>query len=95
MEIMADIRTPIEVLKILKSVSGHCFLLESVLDSEKWGRYSFLGFEPKMKITCTDGCVRIEGPRSDELGIEEQPVCREVVTAEPAKYIREILDEHR
>ena len=27
MEILSDIRTPIEVLKILKNVSSHCYLL--------------------------------------------------------------------
>ena len=30
MEIFADVRTPIEVLRILKGVDAHCFLLESV-----------------------------------------------------------------
>ena len=29
-EIYSDIRTPIEVLRILKQVSRHCYLLESV-----------------------------------------------------------------
>ncbi len=42
-ELMSDIRTPIEVLRILKNVSTHCFLLESVTEQEKWGRYTFLG----------------------------------------------------
>ena len=28
-EILSDIRTPIEVLRILKNVSAHCYLLES------------------------------------------------------------------
>ena len=41
-EIFADIRTPVEVLRALKNVSRHCFLLESAEDSKQWGRYSFL-----------------------------------------------------
>ena len=45
-EIFADIKTPIQVLKILKSISSRCYLLESVEGVEKWGRYSFLGFDP-------------------------------------------------
>ena len=36
-EILADICTPIEALKILKNVSTHCYLLESAQPSEKWG----------------------------------------------------------
>ena len=43
-ELLSDIRTPIEALKILKNVSTHCFLLESVTEREKLGRYTFLGF---------------------------------------------------
>ena len=54
-EILSDIRTPIEVLKILKANSTHAYMLESVEDSKRWGRYTFLGFEPKMEITCFDG----------------------------------------
>ena len=30
MEIMSDIRTPMQVLRILKGVSSHCYMLESV-----------------------------------------------------------------
>lgn len=36
-EIMSDIRTPIEVLRILKNYSRHCYILESVENQEKWG----------------------------------------------------------
>ena len=54
-EFLSDITTPIEALKILKNVSDHCYLLESVAARETWGRYTFLGFDPKMEITCTDG----------------------------------------
>jgi anthranilate synthase component 1 len=53
-QVLADIKTPIEVLKILKNVSKHCFLLESMEDSKKWGRYTFLGFDPKLEIAYTN-----------------------------------------
>ena len=33
-EILSDIKTPIAVLRILKNISGHCYLLESVADRE-------------------------------------------------------------
>lgn len=36
-ELLSDICTPIEALKILKNVSTHCYLLESVAEKEKWG----------------------------------------------------------
>jgi len=83
-EIMADIKTPIEVLRILKGVSTHCYMLESVENQEKWGRYTFLGYDPKMEITCTDGTVTIKN------GKEE---VRQ--TDHPGDIIKEILKEYK
>ena len=60
-ELFADIKTPIEVLKILKAAYSHCFLLESVIGGERWGRYTFLGFGPKLEITCGNGEMRVGG----------------------------------
>ena len=36
-EILSDICTPIQALKILKNLSTHCYMLESVSENEKWG----------------------------------------------------------
>ena len=54
-ELLSDFTTPIETMKILKNVSTHCYMLESAWANEKWGRYTFLGFDPKLEITCMDG----------------------------------------
>ena len=51
-EMLSDFTTPIEAMKILKNVSTHCYLLESAQANETWGRYTFLGFDPKLEITC-------------------------------------------
>lgn len=83
-EIMADIKTPMEVLRILKGVSSHCYMLESVENQEKWGRYTFLGYDPKMEITCTNGRMTIRN------GKEE---VRQ--TDHPGDVIKEILQEYR
>ena len=75
-ELLSDIATPIEVLRILKGVSKHCYMLESVEDSQKWGRYTFLGFNPLLEFTCQDGIVKIKGDKDfneltdDEITIE-------------------------
>ncbi|MBD5394634.1 MAG: anthranilate synthase component I [Lachnospiraceae bacterium] len=81
MEILSDIKTPIEVLKILKNVSRHCYLLESISDNEKWGRYTFLGYEPSLEITCLNGNMKV-GALSFE-------------TTDPGKYIRQVIEEHK
>lgn len=81
MEILSDIKTPIEVMRILKNVSDHCYMLESIEDREKWGRYTFLGYEPKLEITCTNGEMKI-GERC-------------FTTDDPGACIKEVLEEYR
>ncbi|MEE1240015.1 MAG: anthranilate synthase component I, partial [Acutalibacteraceae bacterium] len=78
-EILSDICTPIEAVGILKNVSDHCYMLESVAESERWGRYTFLGFEPKLEITCLDGEVKAGG--------------ESFYTDNPSDFLREILKE--
>ncbi|MGZ3595392.1 MAG: anthranilate synthase component I [Syntrophales bacterium] len=46
-EILADIDTPVSALMKL-SAKSHVFLLESVEGGEKWGRYTFLGSDPRV-----------------------------------------------
>ena len=58
-EILSDFTTPIETMKILKNVSTHCYMLESAVADEQWGRYTFLGFAPKLEITCIDGKCKL------------------------------------
>ena len=59
LEILSDFITPIETMKILKNVSTHCYMLESAQANETWRRYTFLGFDPKMEITCVDGEMKL------------------------------------
>ena len=63
-EILSDFTTPIEALKILKNVSDHCYMLESAQANETWGRYTFLGFNPRALITCKDGVLEVDGVKS-------------------------------
>lgn len=57
--ILADIRTPIEVLNALMRVDNHCYILESIEDKQRWGRYTFIGFEPILEFVCDNGTTRI------------------------------------
>ncbi|MBO5293602.1 MAG: anthranilate synthase component I [Lachnospiraceae bacterium] len=82
--IYSDFKTPIEVLRILKSVSRHCYMLESVENTEKWGRYTFLGYDPTLELTCKNHELRI----------------RTVTTmtfqdVDPAQYIRQVIEENK
>ena len=59
LEMLSDFITPIETMRILKNVSTHCYMLESAQANETWGRYTFLGFDPKLEITCINGEMKI------------------------------------
>lgn len=80
-EILSDICTPIEALRILENVSTHCYMLESAEGVEKWGRYTFLGFDPKLEITCLGNDMKI-----GNLSIK---------TEDPSQQIRQIMSEYR
>lgn len=80
-EILSDFTTPIEAMRILKHVSSHCYMLESAMANEKWGRYTFLGYDPKLLITCADGELEIGDKR--------------IHTEDPSKQIREVLDNYK
>ena len=80
-EILSDICTPMEAMKILKNVSTHCYMLESVAEKETWGRYTFLGFDPKLEITCMDGEMKVGNVK--------------VKTENPSAFLRQILADYK
>ncbi len=84
-EIYADVVTPITLLRKIAAVSDRYYLLESVEGGEKWGRYSFLGYDPVMRVTCRDGRVKIERDGAAEV----------VETRKPLDVIREIMKGYR
>lgn len=86
-EIYSDIRTPIEVLRILKNQSNHVYMLESVENQENWGRYTFLGYSPKKCVTCTDGELSV----LDDKGV----VLQSEKTQHPAEFLKKLLAEYK
>ena len=86
LEIFSDVKTPVQVLKILKEAGHHCFLLESAEKSQKWGRYSFLGFNPKTEVSCINGVLTIV----DENG--EETIHN---TLHPEEFVKQIIDDNK
>lgn len=91
-EIYSDMRTPIEVLRKLKKLSHHCYLLESTEDNKKWGRYTFLGFHPALELTCVNGKMTIKR-KHPVSGAEDE--IQNILTKHPGRYIQEIIEENR
>ncbi len=80
-EILSDTCTPIEAMMVLKNISTHCYMLESVAEMEKWGRYTFLGFEPKTQITARGSDLEVGDVR--------------MKSDDPSVQIRDILSKYR
>lgn len=84
-EVYADVSTPITLLRKLSGLSKRYYLLESVEGGETWGRYSFLGFDPVMRLTCRD----------NQVFIEKQGKTERKETSKPLEVLREILKDYR
>ena len=80
-EILSDFTTPIEAMRILKNVSTHCYMLESAQSNDRWGRYTFLGYDPKLEITCINGELH-----AGNLSMQ---------TDDPSAILRQLLHEYR
>ncbi len=84
-EILADIETPVSVLRKLRH-KDHVYLLESVEGGEKWGRYSFIG---------TDAGVifKVHGP---EVIIEEKgAISKKEHKGDPLAAMRDLLQRYK
>ena len=84
-EILADIDTPVSALMKL-STKAHVFLLESVEGGEKWGRYTFLGSDPRIVFKV----------RGDDVLISENSKSRvQRHEGNPLRYLKDLLNSYR
>ncbi|NLA86436.1 MAG: anthranilate synthase component I family protein [Clostridiales bacterium] len=83
-EIYADVTTPILLLRKIARFSRRYSLLESVEGGEKWGRYSFLGYDPVLRVTCKDSAVTIESRET-----------KTVRSDKPLTILRELLSHYK
>lgn len=73
-----------EIYTILKNISHNVFILDSAEKNTRHGRYTFLGYDPSLELTCRNGKVRLRS--GTELNFEN---------ADPRVYIRKILAENK
>lgn len=84
-EIYADVVTPILLLRKIAKSKKNYFLLESVEGGEKWGRYSFLGYDPVMRVT----------GKEKKVVIEEKGKKKTIETEDALQVLRDILSEYK
>ncbi|MGN1037630.1 MAG: anthranilate synthase component I, partial [Ruminococcus sp.] len=85
-EMYSDMKTPIQLMSGLRNASHHCFILESVDNTKRWGRYTFLGYDPILEVTCTNGFLQIKDKDGNTEFYEN---------ANPKTYIENILKEYK
>lgn len=83
-EIMSDSITPITLLRKIAKTDDRFYLLESVEQGERWGRYSFLGYKPLLQIICKEGIV-----------VTKKDDKTEEVIKDPIEVIRQVLDKYK
>ncbi|MDY6837220.1 MAG: anthranilate synthase component I [Thermodesulfobacteriota bacterium] len=72
-EILSDLETPISVFKKLNP-GPYSFLLESVEGGERWGRYTFVGFDPLFIFKSRGTRVTIQRGRHSEEQTVDDPL---------------------
>ena len=78
-EFHADLETPVSAfLKIASRFPDEHFLLESVEGGEKWARYSFIGFDPYIRVRVDRTTVTITRGRETEVRSEAQDPLEEL-----------------
>lgn len=82
-EILADDVTPILMLRKLAALDGQYFLLESV-EGGNLGRYSFLGYHPKLSVSCKNGMVKVK----------ENGMVR-ILPGKPKEALQSLLEQYR
>ncbi len=91
-EILGDTDTPVSAfLKLNKKPS---FLLESVVGGEKWARYSFVGINPSLIISCSGKRTSIHsgtGHTIPNLGLPEGSF----TTVDPLSVVKKILSHFK
>ena len=88
-EMLSDNITTIEAVRRLRQASKQCYILESAGQNETWGRYSFLGFEPMLEVTCQNGSVAIK--RNDASG---KTLLQKLEVSHPGDVIRDIVKRY-
>lgn len=84
--IIADLDTPLTLFSKIYQDREHVFLFESMEGGEKWGRYSFLGFDPLVTFESKDKDISICFHDKDSVRKNE-------FVGNPLNALRDLVDE--
>lgn len=84
LEILADMDTPVTIMRKIYSNDGPAFLFESVEGGERWGRFSFLGTASRSQLKIFKDRVEIQQNGSTR---------RESHSGDPMGYLRTYMNQ--
>ena len=85
-ELLMDSCTPIQLFNCLHEAYDDCFILESVDNKDQWGRYSYVGIDPKCEYILDKHVITIkEKGKADE----------RVTVDDPIAFFSDIIEDHK
>lgn len=85
-ELLMDSYTPVQLFNCLHEAYDDCFILESVDNKDKWGRYSYVGIAPRAEIKLKNHIATIK--YSDGTVTEKK-------VENPIDFFSDIIEEHK
>ncbi len=85
-EMLMDNYTPIQLFNCMHEIYDDCFILESVDNKDQWGRYSYVGIDPKAEITLRDHVAEVKyaGKAPERIKVDD-----------PIEFLTKIVEEHK
>lgn len=84
-EIVADLDTPLTLFAKIVDEGDHIFLFESMEGGEKWGRYSFIGYDPLVTFSSFNDQVTVADARQ---GLKNT----KIFTSDPLVALQEMIE---
>lgn len=85
-ELLVDSFTPVQLFNCLHESYENCFILESVDSKDQWGRYSYIGINPKVRYTLKDHTAVIKEQGKEPVSIS---------TDDPIRFFSDIIEQHK
>ncbi|MDR2169327.1 MAG: anthranilate synthase component I family protein [Planctomycetaceae bacterium] len=91
-QLLADLHTPVSLLRRFYNNQEGVFLLESIEGGEKWGRYSFLGISPHAFVEIYKDYVSVREYNEQGILSKENSIAHD---NKPLQILREIMSEYK
>lgn len=85
-EIVADLDTPLTIFSKVAEGDSHVFLFESMEGGEKWGRFSFIGYDPLVTFTSKADSIKLTEIKK---GIKEA----RTFSSDPLRALKSLIDD--